>query len=221
VTSIRPGNPLGTTVTEDELSLSDNTTADSSTTKHGLLKKLDNVATNFMDGTGNFSAPPAGALVFEDSDSFSSAVASLTITPSVTTYIGYMIVIRTKSTVGASQVLMRCNADSTSGNYESIYCRNSGSAWSLAAGATSSMNIGLCDTNDWWGCTVFIYKDVSGQHAVMNAQWGDGFDADGAQGGSAGRWENTSSVITSITFLLQSGNLAQDSYIAVYGIKGS
>ncbi len=39
-------------ITEAELSLSDNTTANASTTKHGFLKKLSNVATEVMVGTG-------------------------------------------------------------------------------------------------------------------------------------------------------------------------
>lgn len=40
------------TITEAELSLSDNTTANASTTKHGFLRKLSNVATEVMVGTG-------------------------------------------------------------------------------------------------------------------------------------------------------------------------
>jgi hypothetical protein len=35
----------------------DNTDLNASTSKHGLLKKLDNVATNFMNGQGNWAAP--------------------------------------------------------------------------------------------------------------------------------------------------------------------
>ena len=38
----------------------DNTDLNSTTSVHGLLKKLDNTATNFMDGTGNWSAPAGG-----------------------------------------------------------------------------------------------------------------------------------------------------------------
>lgn len=44
----------GVKVVEASLSLADNTTADASTTKHGLLKKLSNVATEFMNGVGNW-----------------------------------------------------------------------------------------------------------------------------------------------------------------------
>jgi|TARA_Y100000310_G_scaffold105331_1_gene103764 hypothetical protein len=48
-------------ITEALLSLSDNTTEDASTTRHGFLKKLDNTATNFMDGTGEWSVPAGSA----------------------------------------------------------------------------------------------------------------------------------------------------------------
>lgn len=38
----------------------DNTDLDSSTSEHGLLKKLDNVATNFLNGQGAWSEPVGG-----------------------------------------------------------------------------------------------------------------------------------------------------------------
>lgn len=47
---------LVSSIVEADLSLSDNTTNDSSTTKHGFLKKLSNVATEFLDGTGAFDS---------------------------------------------------------------------------------------------------------------------------------------------------------------------
>lgn len=45
------------TVTEANLTLSDNTTANVSTTKHGLTPKLPNDATKYLDGTGSYSVP--------------------------------------------------------------------------------------------------------------------------------------------------------------------
>jgi len=43
-------------IPENRLSISDNTTADASTSAHGFLKKLSNVATQFMNGVGNWVA---------------------------------------------------------------------------------------------------------------------------------------------------------------------
>ncbi len=46
--------------TDATLSFSDITTNNSGTSKHGFLKKLNNDATYYMDGTGNWSQPPSG-----------------------------------------------------------------------------------------------------------------------------------------------------------------
>lgn len=47
-------------VTDAQLSTSDVTTNNASTTKHGFLKKLSNSATDYMDGTGAWSTPAGG-----------------------------------------------------------------------------------------------------------------------------------------------------------------
>ncbi len=49
------GNATG--LPEGGLSLTDITTNNSSNSNHGFLKKLDNIATNFMNGTGNWAVP--------------------------------------------------------------------------------------------------------------------------------------------------------------------
>jgi hypothetical protein len=50
-------------VTEAKMTLADNTTGNASTSAHGFLKKLDNTATHYMDGTGNWSTPAGGSPV--------------------------------------------------------------------------------------------------------------------------------------------------------------
>ena len=52
--------PTAHTHAEGDLSLTDITTNNASTTKHGFLKKLSNSATEYMDGTGNWSTPAGG-----------------------------------------------------------------------------------------------------------------------------------------------------------------
>lgn len=47
--------------TDANLSTSDVTTNNASTSKHGFLKKLSNSATEYMDGTGNWSTPAGGS----------------------------------------------------------------------------------------------------------------------------------------------------------------
>jgi hypothetical protein len=56
------------TIAENRLSLSDNTTANASTSAHGLLKKLSNVATEFMNGVGNWVAVTIDALLPAQTD---------------------------------------------------------------------------------------------------------------------------------------------------------
>ena len=50
-------------VDENFLALTDVTVNNSATTKHGFLKKLSNVATEYMDGTGAWSVPPGAASI--------------------------------------------------------------------------------------------------------------------------------------------------------------
>lgn len=51
---------LLSTVTEADQTLADNTTNNATTGRHGYLKKLSNVATEYMDGTGAWSTPAGG-----------------------------------------------------------------------------------------------------------------------------------------------------------------
>jgi hypothetical protein len=50
----------GGTLAEAALALTDVTTNDASTARHGFLKKLSNSATEYMDGTGSWSTPAGG-----------------------------------------------------------------------------------------------------------------------------------------------------------------
>jgi hypothetical protein len=83
----------GGTLDEDALALTDVTTNNSSTTKHGLLKKLSNVSTEFMNGQGNWATPASsgitsGPQAFTDNFKLSVTVASNNITVAVKTIAG-------------------------------------------------------------------------------------------------------------------------------------
>ena len=48
----------------------DNIDLNSTTTEHGLLKKLDNVATHYMNGQGNWATPPSTTLTVAETQVF-------------------------------------------------------------------------------------------------------------------------------------------------------
>lgn len=56
-----PAAPTFRTLVEADTTLSDITTNNSSVGAHGYLRKLSNVVTEYMDGTGNWSVPPGGS----------------------------------------------------------------------------------------------------------------------------------------------------------------
>lgn len=49
-------------VKDSEVTFTDITTGDASASNHGFLKKLDNVSSHFLDGTGAWSTPASGSV---------------------------------------------------------------------------------------------------------------------------------------------------------------
>lgn len=64
---------VGATVTEAELVLADNTTADASTDKHGFLPKLSGTDSEFLNGDGNFAAVTKSNVGLENVDNTADA----------------------------------------------------------------------------------------------------------------------------------------------------
>lgn len=62
--------------TDANLAATDVTTNNSSTTKHGFLKKLSNVASEFMNGVGNWVTPPGTELDYVEFTSNVSPTAT-------------------------------------------------------------------------------------------------------------------------------------------------
>lgn len=110
---------------ESDVTFTDITTNNASTTKHGYLKKLSNSATEYMDGTGNWSTPAGGGggssgitlLAVETA----SNSASLPFTTEITsTYTNYMFLIENMSFT------------STSGSLRMQISFDGGSTWKTA-----------------------------------------------------------------------------------------
>src|SRR5262245_53166394 len=56
----------GSSILDIQITFSDNTTGNSSTSAHGFLKKLSNSATDFFDGTGNWDTVKDSDLSLSD-----------------------------------------------------------------------------------------------------------------------------------------------------------
>lgn len=82
---------LATPDSDATVTFTDITTNNSSTSKHGFLKKLSNVATEYMDGTGAWSAP-TGTQWVKISSATASASATIDFTGLSSTYAAYYIV---------------------------------------------------------------------------------------------------------------------------------
>lgn len=82
--SVSGTNTGDQTISDATITTTDITTNDSSITKHGFLKKLSNVATEFMNGTGSWSAPVGAALRYS-ADVGDNAAVNYVITHSLGT----------------------------------------------------------------------------------------------------------------------------------------
>lgn len=107
----------------------DITTNDASTTKHGLLKKLSNVATEYMNGAGNWSTPP-------DTNEINTYSSSGTGTPIILTKSG--VDFPFKAIAAASNKIAIAN-DAVNNNVTvDVNQTNLSIAWSQVTGAPST-----------------------------------------------------------------------------------
>lgn len=110
------------TVTEAMQVLADNTTNNASTSAHGYLKKLSNIATEFMNGTGNWATPAGAGGPWSQVDDYvvsGGAVTSFNIgSLDLATDQFYFGAFAFNNATGSnSSINLYYNADSTSTNY--------------------------------------------------------------------------------------------------------
>lgn len=171
--------------TEANISFTDITTNNSSTSKHGFLKKLDNVSTHYMDGTGNWSSPAGSGTVTSVSvvtaNNFSGTVANSTTTPAITiganttTFTGLSSTVSNVTGDGTTYTLLiNTNVTDTGSNYNQgtgIYtCPVTGfymiSGFLLMNGLTSShteciVQMAGTQTADLVVCSPYAYGATS------------------------------------------------------------
>lgn len=213
VSFISPIPPVGT-VTEAMLSLSDNTIADASTTKHGFMKKLPNDATKFYDGTGSFTVISnsvtliASTLLAADAatidfDSIATGykmfiVSAFLITDATSTYHGFRLNNDSNQNYEHEELI------AASGTVSSTSSPNSTAVWVANANQASTTNYHF----------IVIHNSTDAQAKAYDAH-----------GGSVARFQHDSGYydsqteISRITFLRGAGNFAAGSRVTVWGVK--
>lgn len=117
------GTPSSGTLTnvtglpEGGLALTDITTNNSSTSNHGFLKKLDNNAAHYMDGTGAWSTPPSGGeWTYLSKQSYAAASGTVSFT-SLAVHDTYKAVIRLHNTTSTDITTVFTMNNITASNY--------------------------------------------------------------------------------------------------------
>lgn len=121
------GTPSSGTLTnctglpEAGLTLADNTTANSSTGAHGFLKKLDNNASNYMNGQGGWTVPAGSIIISAGTQTIAGAAAqTLTLTLPRALAVGEMLMFWASlknAIAGTTVISFIVNGDNTLTNY--------------------------------------------------------------------------------------------------------
>lgn len=146
------------TITESKIVLSDVTTNNASTSKHGFMKKLPNDATKFYDGTGAFSTPVS--MPAASSGNLNTAGTDTIIAVDFSTYSAYQIYILGMITPGtggsATGIKPQVSYDggstyndfnATPNTFQQLFSTSSsqgGAAWAtISQGSTGSKTYGI------------------------------------------------------------------------------
>lgn len=224
-----PGMKWGeVAVDEDQITLTDVTTNNSSTTKHGFLKKLNNDATAFMDGQGNWSVPSGGGGNWTLLASATPNGAAVDFTSISGSYKHLAIVYQCRGTDNATQVFnVRFNNDSGS-NYDYMrHFLNSGGFTAASDGnAVTAGEAGVAVQADLanyshqglitvhnYAATSF-YKSYESACSYIEAASGTNMFVHRAVG-----WWRDTSAISRVTLTPAAGNFANGSRFDLYGLS--
>lgn len=164
------------TIKLDELAApTDVTTLNASTSAHGLLPKLDNTATHYLDGTGAWSTPAAGSVKLFDT---TLAIDTATIDTDPTSLAGYFMLeiylyARTDEAANFSVYNMTVNNDSSalySRIFQSVTNATASQGNSLRQTSWALGTAGANLTAGVYGGTVFVMQNYANTSAfkVMN-----------------------------------------------------
>ena len=156
----------------------------------------------------------------------SGGSSSITFSSIPSTYQHLQIRVLARSTAAnvQSYVKLEFNGDTTGSNYYSHYIQADGST--VAAGANASLSAhydiaGANATTSVFGAMIFDVLDYDDTNKFKTTRVLGGVDNNGSgrMNLTSGLWRSTSAV-TSVTLTPASGNFAQYSSFALYGIKG-
>lgn len=179
---------LGGGIVETDLAFTDITTANASTTKHGLLPKLPNDATKFLDGTGAYAVPPSGgwdATIVKASDE--AVVSSTTLqdddelffTPAADAWYEFTLAIVFTTTTN-SGIAFEISQDA---NVRGVVAR------AVVSGATAILNINVVQQ------TLFnVSTGPTSLNGGLLQLWGWFMTGSGAQNALKFRWAQQTSV---------------------------
>jgi hypothetical protein len=225
-------------VTDAQLSTSDITTNNASTTKHGFAPKYPNDATKYLDGTGAYTVPAGGgggggglSAVLEQHTASTSPQLDFTAFISSTYDVYLFELVDVVPDTDNVNCLLRMGTgggptyDSTAGHYGWTGIRSTNGAASGAGGAggaATSIQLDVGDTLDILGGISGFFKlynpqgTTAHQHRVVGemSYWGNsGPQLFGAT--LFGTFDPTTA-ITALRFAFSSGNIASGT-IRAYG----
>ena len=129
-----------------------------------------------------------------------------------------------KVTTGATRLRVQINSDTTT-NYSTHLLLGDGTAYAAGAANTDRIAISAAvnaasGTSFGAGVvSVLDYKDTN-KYKTVRTLSGVDYNTSGEIALNSGAWRSTSAV-TSLKFLMDSGNIDQYSSLALYGIKGA
>jgi hypothetical protein len=236
-------DPGYTAVTDALLSTSDITTNNASTSKHGFLKKLDNNAAHFMDGTGAWSTPSGG------SSGGSPLLAVVSVTAAAT------LDVTTRNATGQSGALIQSDFDvyevvladflPATDNVDFYVRMSTGGSFDTGSNYTSDASLIASSGNVGYvagGATAFVWarnngeikntstRALHGRYTIWNARStakGKRFAGNTYWEGNGnwintildGFWNNTGAM-DGIRFYFSSGNVATGTAY-IYGMQKS
>jgi hypothetical protein len=200
------------------------------TSNSGLLTRRE--YTSFLAGNSQFIPwEPSSAYDSIATTTLSTATASVTFNSIPATYTHLQIRATARGTSTVDSFVLRFNNDTSISNYNSHYLYGSGSAASGATqGVTSYMFVGSMPTSsstaNSFGATVIDILDYTSVNKTKVTRSLTGQDNSGSGGMVVfgGIWFNSSlSAVTRIDIFpnASTGNFAQYSSFALYGIKGA